>query len=455
MMGLEMPAISAAMARLDEPKVNLAAFGGLVFPLALLVEAPIIMMLAASTSLSRNPQWFRRLRWFMYQLSLWLTVIHAAIAFTPLYDVLAVSVIGVPDEIIEPGRTGLRLMLPWTAAIADRRFHQGVLIRFGMSKAVGIGTFVRVIATGSMLLIGYHAKWPGIVVGSAALSVGVIVEMVYTRIVVAPVLRGPLQTADGDDGPLRFGYMLAFYVPLALTPLLGLLAQPIGAAAMSRMPDPLLSLAAWPAVNGLIFLTRSVGFAYNEVVVNVAGRPNALPVLRRFNAILCVSTVSILLLVAVTPLGRLWFARLCGLDAELTSLSTPALLVGLLLPALSVIHSYYQGILVESHRTRGIPESVTLALSVCGLILALGIWWSGASGLYVTIVAFSAGGVAQSIWLWLRCRPAFRVARETRPFFPPESRKPKEGNDGPAGLPSDTRPTTGKTAASRETAVDC
>ena len=42
-----------------------------------------------------------------------------------------------------------------------------------------------------------------------------------------------------------------------------LVIQPIGAAAMSRMPDALPSLACWPAVYGLVFLLRSLGFAFN------------------------------------------------------------------------------------------------------------------------------------------------------------------------------------------------
>lgn len=53
-MGVELPMISAVVARLPDQQVQLAAFGGVVFPLALLVEAPVIMMLAASTALSTN-----------------------------------------------------------------------------------------------------------------------------------------------------------------------------------------------------------------------------------------------------------------------------------------------------------------------------------------------------------------------------------------------------------------
>ena len=45
LMGMEMSLVSAAIARLPDAKFHLAAFGGIVFPIALLIEAPIIMML--------------------------------------------------------------------------------------------------------------------------------------------------------------------------------------------------------------------------------------------------------------------------------------------------------------------------------------------------------------------------------------------------------------------------
>jgi hypothetical protein len=53
-MGLELPAVSAALARLPDPTISLAAYGGVIFPLALLIESPIIMLLSASTALSKD-----------------------------------------------------------------------------------------------------------------------------------------------------------------------------------------------------------------------------------------------------------------------------------------------------------------------------------------------------------------------------------------------------------------
>src|ERR1051326_7830862 len=44
LMGLKLPAVSGVMARLPHATVSLAAYGGVVFPLALLIESPILML---------------------------------------------------------------------------------------------------------------------------------------------------------------------------------------------------------------------------------------------------------------------------------------------------------------------------------------------------------------------------------------------------------------------------
>jgi hypothetical protein len=162
-------------------------------------------------------------------------------------------------------------MTPWTWSIAYRRFHQGVLIRFGHSRTVGVGTMVRLTADGLVLAGGFLlGSLPGIVVATAAVAAGVISEAVFVGLRVRPVVRGALQQAPPSQEPIAFLPFLRFYVPLAMTSLLLLLSQPLGAAAMSRMPRALDSLAVWPVISGVIFMFRSVGMAYNEVVVAMA-----------------------------------------------------------------------------------------------------------------------------------------------------------------------------------------
>src|SRR5262249_41567272 len=80
LMGFELPAVSAAMARLPDPDRSLAAYGGVVFPLALLIESPILMLLAASTALSRDLRSYRVGRRFMLGLGLGFSAVHAVVA---------------------------------------------------------------------------------------------------------------------------------------------------------------------------------------------------------------------------------------------------------------------------------------------------------------------------------------------------------------------------------------
>ncbi|NBD35540.1 MAG: hypothetical protein GVY30_06030, partial [Chloroflexi bacterium] len=202
LMTFEGPAHSAVVARLPHAEANLAAWGGIVFPLLLIIEAPIIMLLTASTALSRDWASYTKLYRFMMWVSALLTGLHVLVAFTPLYDVIARTLIGAPAATIEPGRIGLRIMTPWTWAIAYRRFQQGAMIRFEHSRAVGVGTIIRLLANASVLALGYTLRWRGIVVASAAVATGVVTEAIYAGVRVRPIVRTQIRPAPATEEPL-------------------------------------------------------------------------------------------------------------------------------------------------------------------------------------------------------------------------------------------------------------
>lgn len=412
-MSVEMPALSAVIARLPDPKINLAAYGGVVFPLALIIESPIIMLLAASTALSKDWPSYRMIWRFMMLTSAGLTALHILIAFTPLYYVLVEGVLGVPQEIVEPARLGLMIMLPWTWSIAYRRFNQGVLIRFGYSRTVGAGTIVRLSANLTVLALGYlTGVLPGIAVAASAVAVGVVSEAIYVGWVVRPVLKSDVQTAKPVQPALTWSAFYAFYVPLVMTSLLTLLANPIGSAALSRMPLSLDSLAVWPVITGIVFMLRSMGIAYNEVVVALLDQPGSYVSLKRFAGFLSIATTSLLLIAVLTPLSWFWFAGVSGLSPDLAQMAQRGLWLALPLPALSVFQSWYQGSLLHGQRTRGITESVMIYLLTSALVLGFGVAWGGAAGLYVGLLALAASVAVQTAWLWWRSRPILRQIRE-------------------------------------------
>ncbi|HLV44029.1 MAG TPA: hypothetical protein VKY39_03670 [Aggregatilineales bacterium] len=416
LMSLELPAVSAVVARLADPEINLAAYGGVVFPLSLIVEAPIIMLLAASTALSRDMASYTKLHRFMMRSGFVLTLLHLLIALTPLYDVVVRGLLGAPEEIIEPARIGLIIMTPWTWSIAYRRFNQGVLIRFHASRAVSIGTAVRLGSNWGVLAIGYLiGTIPGIVVGTAAVATGVVAEALYIGLRTRPIVRGPLAAAPTVEPALTFGAFLAFYVPLALTSLLNLLIQPIGSAALGRMPLALASLAAWPVMSGISFIFRSPGIAYNEVVVALFDEPGAVRSLRRFAVYLSVVTTVLLLLITVTPLGTFWLSTVSALPPELVELAEPGLWLMLPLPLLIAIQNWYQGAIVASRRTRGVTEAIAIFLVTTAVVLGVGVVWGSIPGLYVGLAAFSLATFTQTAWLWVRSRPVIARAENGEP----------------------------------------
>jgi hypothetical protein len=407
LMGVELPLVSAVIARMADPKIHLAAFSGVVFPIALVIEGPIMMLLAASTALSRDLASYRKLRRFMLASGGALTALHALVACTPLYWAVA-DLLNAPDAVARPARLGLMIMTPWTFAIAHRRFNQGLLIRFHRSGDVWLGTLLRVLANATVLGIGL--AWgasSGIAVGSAGFAVGVTVEMLVVRWRSQKLVRGPLAAAPAVEHLSRARF-LRFYVPLALSPMLMLIVPPMAAAAMNRMPESLNSLAAWTPVWGLVFLTRSAGFALNEVVVALLARPGALPALRRFTALLAASTMTVLGLVAFTPFAKLWFDHVSGLQPEVARLCPLAVAISLLMPGYQAVQSWYQGALVHVHKTRAVTEAVVVYLTLAATLLALSVRCARHEGIYYALGAFNAAGLAQTAWLAWRARASLR-----------------------------------------------
>lgn len=405
LMGLELPVVSAAIARLPEANVSLAAYGGAVFPIALLIESPIIMLLAASTALARDEASYRLIRRFMRLAAGSLTLLHALVAFTPLFDLVVVHLLGVPEAVREPARTGLRIMLPWTFAIAYRRTQQGVLIRFGRARAVTMGTAVRLAAITTVLALALASgRVSGIVAGTLAVVGGVICEALFAGWAVRPVRRRELRAAPAVSPALTMPAFLRFYLPLMVTPSINFLAMPLSAAAMSRMPLALESLAIWPALSGIAFTLRAVGFGFNEVVVAQLDAHRPVPALRRFAVALSLAASGVLAALALTPLGRLWFSVVSGLEPALAALASAALPLLVLTPALSVWQSYWQGALVHSGRTRGVTESMLALLVATAAVLGAGLAWRGTAGAYFAAGGLLAGNVAQAAWLWWRGR---------------------------------------------------
>jgi hypothetical protein len=209
-----------------------------------------------------------------------------------------------------------------------------------------------------------------------------------------------------DAPPLTMPEILQFYWPLALTSMVWLWAPSLVNLGLARAPHPLESLAAWPVVNGQISFLSSFGFSFLEVVVALFHDRRSTITLRRFTLAISAGALSLLLLIAYTPLAPLWQQEIAGLSDELVAYAIPALRVGALLPVMAVLLSWLRGIVVAIKATGVIAQGTVINLAVLVLTLFVGVlggWLPGAS---LAAMALTLSRLAEVGWLWRTARPA-------------------------------------------------
>jgi len=418
MMATEGPFLAAVIARLPDPRFNLAAFG-VAFAFAIIIEAPVIMMMSASTALVDSPDSYRKLRAFAYWLNGLVTVSMAVVLIGPVYTAITRDLIGLAPEVARLTRGALVIMLPWPAAIGYRRFYQGLLIRNNLTRRVAYGTVLRLVSMCLTGLIGYLlTDLPGAWVGGAALTVGVCVEALASRIMVRGVvagLRRPERTggvlaADGVDNadsvdaagsaPLSYRSIIRFYYPLALTSTISLAVQPVVTFFMGQARFSLESLAVLPVINSLVFIFRTFGLSYQEVVITLLDRSrDNLGQCLRFAGVLMVVVAIGMSAITLTPLSGFWFRTVSGLDTELAAFAMlPARLL-VVLPVLSVVLALQRALLVSGRRTDPITWASVLEVAVVAATLIVMIRFFDVVGAVAAACALVLGRLAANGYL--------------------------------------------------------
>ncbi len=400
-MALEMPIITSGVARLPEAKLNLGALSGIVIPIAYIIESPIIMLLSASTALSRDWNSYQKIRRVMYLLGGFLTLIHILVAFTPLYDLITRDILGVPEELIERTRVAMAIVIPWSFVIAHRRFNQGILIREGKSKLIGYGTLLRILTIFIVVSLGVFFNFhSGVALGALCLSMGVTVEAIFIAQKVKSVLP-QLRSTEPVSPELTYRSFSSFYLPLVFTAFLDFAAQPICSAAISRMENPVSSLAVWPVVGGISFILKSFAIALTEVVIANRARPNAAATLSKLAWAIALGSTLLTLIFSFSLVGEVWVTKVIGLDPTLLQLSLSALLFSLPAIGLAPSRAYFQGTLVQRKKTKSVSLGMIANLAaLCGA-LTLGVHFARLTGIEVTMIALSLATLAQVIVLVL------------------------------------------------------
>jgi progressive ankylosis protein len=420
MMATEGPLLAALIARLADPKFNLAAYG-VAFSLALIVEAPVIMMMSAATALVADTQSYRALRNFNFAIIAAVTACMLVLMIPPVFRAIAIDLLSLPERVASLTHTATMLLLPWPGAIGYRRFYQGIMIRGNRTRTVAYGTLVRLVSMTATAVILYTAgAVDGASVGAIALAIGVTVEAITSRFMARRALRALFASErPAGSAPLGYRAILRFYYPLALTSFLALGIQPIITFFMGKSRHAIESLAVIPVINSLVFIFRSVGLSYQDVTIANLGdgfehyRP-----LRRFAVILAITSTGILSVIAFSPIGSWWFRVVSGLSDELAAFAAAPLMIQTIIPATAVLLHFQHAVLVRARRT--FPVTIGTILEVFGIVgvlwVTIGQW--NVVGAVAAASALVFGRLLANGFLMLPFRRALDARRSESAAFP-------------------------------------
>jgi hypothetical protein len=399
MMAFEGPFLAAIIARLVEPKFNLAAWG-VAFSFALIIEAPVIMIMSASTALVENRQSFKKLRNFTYFTNSVITLFMLIFLIPTVFNFISITLIGLPEKVARLTYLATIVLIPWPGAIGYRRFYQGILIRNNLTRRVAYGTIIRLTSISSTaLLLYFYSTVPGVAVAAIALSVGVLVEAVASRLMVYKTVRN-LPNMTEKEKPLTYRQIFIFYYPLALTSMLALGVHPLVAFFVGHSLMALESLAVLPVINSLVFIFRAMGLSYQEVAITLIGKKGEFySVVRDFAFILGTSVVLILGLIAFTPFANFWFETVSGLSIDLVEFSIFPTQIMVLMPGLSVMLSFQRAIQVAARDTGHLTWATVL--EVLGIVAVLFIltFYVNMIGAIAATTALLLGRIVANLYL--------------------------------------------------------
>lgn len=405
LMALEGPIIAGVIARLDDPKFNLAAYG-IAFAFALIFEAPVIMLMSSSAALVKNLKSFHKVLEFTRYLNLGIFCINCLVLLPAVFSFL-MQFLNLPSTVANLVHGSLMILLPWPVAIGFRRFYQGILINHNHTRTVAKGTIFRLLFMVTCSLLGLlYSHYPGAYIGAFALSAGVISECIYIFIKVRPVIKNlEKQTYQDSEKEISIKQIAKFYYPLALTSFISLSVQPFVTFFVGQCELPIESLAVLPVINAFIFVFRCLGLSYQEVVIVLIGKNfEGFYLLKSFTYFLSICSAIILFGVAFTPFSHFWFQEVAGLSPELSRFAIWPFRVMSVLPPLTFILSWLRSMSINYQKNILITYASCIEVFFIMVSLSIFAFSQQMPGAPAACLSLCIGRIASCLYLGLQKR---------------------------------------------------
>lgn len=278
-----------------------------------------------------------------------------------------------------------------TPLIIIRTFYQfcvGLLTQVNRTKWVSASAFGGVVVGVAAALWGFNTGWTA-QQSMVAAQLGSAFCAAAFAFIACRVFYQPSPAEDFDEPGYRT--LVNFFWPVSLSGMSFGISRPLLYVFISRTPDAIVTIAALRVAFDFFMMIQ---LAVNQFRSFFPGLGlEDMDKKRRFIAVVTATLMAIMALCILTPLDRLIFQHLLGLEGELFDIATQAALVMLGTPLILAIRNYYHSLLLAYKRTHsmalGSASRVGLIVACAWLFLELG-WLNHWTAPLVMIISFSS-----------------------------------------------------------------
>ena len=300
-------------------------------------------------------------------------------------------------------------LLYLTPLIIIRSFYQfcvGLLTQINRTKWVSVSAFFGVVVGVSAALIGFNSGWTAQQSMVTAQLGATFCSMAFAAMVCKRLYR-PERVTDFDEP--GYSTLLKFFWPVSLSGLSFGISRPLLYAYISRTPDAIVTIAALRVAFDFFMMVQLAVNQFRSLFPGLGLED--LDKKRRFIALVTASLMLIMGVCILTPLDRVIFHHMLGLDGKLFDIATQAAMVMLGTPIILAIRNYYHSLLLAYKRTNsmavGSATRVGLIIACAWLFLELG-WLNHWTAPLVMIISFSS----ELLVSWLAVKGIERQRRE-------------------------------------------
>ena len=314
-------------------------------------------------------------------------------AFMPAGNRLLAWWMNISGEQLPAVTRYLQWLAPLVLINAYRLYCTGVLVLAERTRVVTALNGVHLGVLTAVLLSGFQAGWDALSTLAVA-TVAANVLLAALSHVMARRTRIHLHAAGVAPTASMRG-LLVFFWPLAATSMMFAMTRPVLYAYVNLTAGAVATVAALRVAFDFCGMFQNPINQFRHVYATFGAEdPKGVA---RFMFRVTAGYLAVMALVVFTPMSRLFFGRLMGLDGEVLRLTLRAVRVLLLLPLLIMVRNLYHGRMMVRRKTMGMAVAAVLRVGAIALaakgLLSLG-WLNASSGAAVLAAGFLAEALA-------------------------------------------------------------